>query len=70
MKSSQEKAEELVDKYYLLLQESKGYYDLPNAKQCALIAVDEMLDELSNEDLYKKSNYIFWQEVKQEIEKL
>jgi hypothetical protein len=39
-------------------------------KQCALIAVDEMLDELSNEDLYKKSNYIFWQEVKQEIEKL
>ena len=62
-----EKAEELVDKF---TDVEDGEMYIGKAKQCALIAVDEMLDELSNEDLYKKSNYIFWQEVKQEIEKL
>ena len=76
-----EKSEELVEKFKFETKKSEIINDILlgdisvifkhyKAKQCALIAVDEMLDELSNEDLYKKSNYIFWQEVKQEIEKL
>jgi hypothetical protein len=69
MKSSQEKAEELVDKYYLLLQESKGYYDLPNAKQCALIAVNEILNKY-NDFIQTHEQFLYWNEVKQEIEKL
>jgi len=58
-----EKAEELVDKMKLCLF-SDGYYD---AKQCALIAVDEILNVgfMDTNDLYD-----YWQEVKQEIEKL
>ena len=56
-----EKAEELVDKMKLCLF-SDGYYD---AKQCALIAVDEILNVgfMDTNDLYD-----YWQEVKQEIE--
>jgi hypothetical protein len=75
-----EKAEELIKKFNPFVYCHLGSGILTNtesysaiihsAKQCALIAVDEMLDELSNEDLYKKSNYIFWQEVKIEINKL
>jgi len=38
------------------------------AKQCALICVDEMLEELGEE--YLPRAYKYWQEVKQEIEKL
>jgi hypothetical protein len=67
-----EKAEELINKYhkdYDLL-----FWDLSwiQAKQCALIAVNEMLnDHLSNTtDDYGKRRYYFWQQVKQEIEKL
>jgi len=40
-----------------------------SAKQCALIAVDEIINNY--EDRYKYCNSkIYWQEVKQEIEKL
>ena len=46
-----------------------------HAKQCALIAVDEILDELSEIVMVTSSKYIikhinYYQEVKQEIEKL
>ena len=54
-----EKAEELVDKYYEF-----HYINYELAKQCALIAVDEILKT----NPYKARNY--WQEVKTEIEKL
>jgi hypothetical protein len=54
-----EKAKELVDKFTVvgLQQRNEGI-------ACALIAVDEILDEC----LMLKQNY--WEEVKQEIEKL
>jgi hypothetical protein len=40
------------------------------AKQCALIAVDEILNHHSQEQgLYRIDTY-YWKEVKQEIEKL
>ena len=72
-----EKAKELVEKIYF----SRRYKDgedyiaeqvLIHAKQCALIAVDEILNDdwyiTTNEDLRARDNY--WNKVKQEIEKL
>ena len=38
------------------------------AKQCALIEADEIWRELESERVFEK--YDFWQQVKQEIEKL
>ena len=62
------KAIELVDKY------AKVYYDLEydycddRAKQCALIAVDEMLEEHRfNDSDYANRRFKYFQEVKQEI---
>ena len=55
-----EKAKELVNKYLQI-------YDgrVIQAKQCVLIAVDEML-KLDLQEIYM--NYEYYQEVKQEIE--
>lgn len=52
-----EKANELVDKFYPLLD---GVY---TSKQCALIAVDEMIDNAPL--LSEKKNY--WREVREEV---
>ena len=62
-----EKAIELVDKYgtYVVMWTGGIEVERQNCKQCALIAVDEILKLLSNDiDLY------YWQEVKTELEKL
>ena len=60
-----EKAEELIDKMTMEI----GKF---NSKQCALIAVDEILlddmYDMGEEPFEKRIDY--WQEVKQEIEKL
>ena len=88
----QEKAQELVDKYYQLaesiewtdkqtsLKAEKFNDELGSdvlkywnelSKQSALIAVDEILNTIeysSQADELSKVNY--WQEIKQEIEKL
>ena len=70
----QEKAKDLFNKFYLVNSESveleTGEYDLVlsldarDAKQCALIAVDEVLKECS----WELTGY--WMSVKQEIENL
>lgn len=63
-----EKAEELLLVYYNL---GKDFYiPISFAKQCALIAVDELIEQENkyNNGSFYPSNY--WQEVKQEIEKL
>jgi hypothetical protein len=70
----QEKANDLFNKFYLVNSESveleTGEYDLVlsldarDAKQCALIAVDEVLKECS----WELTGY--WMSVKQEIENL
>ena len=90
-----EKAEELVDKFYQTtpneawINEPLGiveeYKAWNQAKQCALIAVDEIIDEVYNiihqyaaiyNEETKFYNYTeskelkFWQEVKKEIEAL
>lgn len=67
-----EKAKELFDKYFLLHEsatDENGVWVVSAlnkglAKKCALIAIDEIIEHC---------NYInkwYWQEVKQEIEKL
>jgi hypothetical protein len=75
----QEKAKELVREfkkyaYYPKTKDDEIFVDKlkTNAKQCALIAVDEILDvdccDMSEAYFYNHIEY--WQEVKQEIEKL
>jgi hypothetical protein len=78
-----EKAIELFDKMHIEIYNRDMYNDLFRAKQCALIAVNEILElketqeeyqiqydngEWSRELGYRYSKY--WQEVKQEIEAL
>jgi len=61
----QEKAKELVDNFRLNVVDYDGNgLNLFKAKQCALIAVDELIEH------YNYVNKWYWQEVKQEIEKL
>jgi hypothetical protein len=70
MKSAKAKAEELVEK--MAIYHWTDICDYESAKQCALIAVDEILDDdmygMEEEHFEKRINY--WEEVKQEIEKL
>ena len=66
-----EKAKELVEKFKELPQEGTVmfYLAFEISKQCALITVDEMINYLiSNEITGTLMSY--WEEVKQEINKL
>ena len=65
-----DKAIELVDKFNK--PDTTHYPYVHNAQQCALIAVDEMLNwfkahSYSNKNYY---SFVFYQEVKKEIEAL
>ena len=79
----QERAEELVNKFIKSTIKwnpinGVGYYnDINAAKECALIAVDEIIKTLNYDikDLDVRGNILldlikYWREVKQEIEKL
>lgn len=80
--NAREKAAELVIKMYQPLPASKEaekgkehlyYNQYRAAKQCALIAVDELISSHNKWDDYAQTNseeYYYWQEVKQEIEKV
>lgn len=69
-----EKAEELVNKYVGLNSGKISDYsriEFPTAKQCALIAVDEIIDAIDWHKYEVPNNELkFWFEVKKEIEKL
>jgi hypothetical protein len=71
---SKEQALKLYDKFFNNAESRNyiGLYDEDlhkyNTKRCALIAVDEIIDELRNFGL--KYSVEWWQEVKQEIEKI
>ena len=73
--TAQEKAKELVDKF---LYANKGHFyqdspleDLEAAKECALVAVDEIINSVViNNLIIAENQFIYWEEVKQEIEKL
>jgi hypothetical protein len=64
----QEKAKELVDKMYDMRSPEYGITEY-EAKQCALIAVDEIKSYLWNTH-NNQIDYRYWVEVKQEIENL
>jgi hypothetical protein len=61
---AKEKAKELFDKYSFV--EIQNYTSMFEVKQCALIAVDEILnnDGFTQFDIYLTE---YWQQVKQEI---
>ena len=65
-----EKAKDLVDKYYHLfsveLENTIADYE---AKECSLIAVDEILN-YDNQFIQTEEQFNYWKEVKQEIDKL
>ena len=65
--TAKEKAEELVEKF----RDDPRMFsplDLDDSKQCALICVDEIMGALNEIPFVNQTEY--WQEVKQEIEKL
>ena len=80
MKPAKQKASDLFNKMYNT--EHCGIQHIPNknycdcvemndyqAKQCALIAVDEIIENEKIDNL-EDNNLSYWQEVKTEIEKL
>ena len=67
--TTKEKAKELVDKMSSI-DELFGDIGVHEAKQCALIAVDEILNVTAGLNGWINGFQSYWQEVKQEIEKL
>jgi len=62
-----EKAEQLINGFVPHVRWKMGQEDvIKRAKECALIAVDDLILERDIHSFDKK----YWQEVKQEIEKL
>jgi hypothetical protein len=75
-----EKAIELVDKFYQTTPNEswinqpiglkKEYKAWEQSKQCALIAVDELIREQTMWQNGEVNPVLYWQEVKQEINKI
>lgn len=68
-----EKAEELINKYstYVVMWAGGIEVTVENVKQCALIAVDEILEAIDWHSYESPNKEIFfWEQVKNEIEKL
>jgi hypothetical protein len=61
------KAEQLVNKMFNWI-EGGSVIEYEIARECALIAVDEILSIIDEEEQYRA--YKYWNEVKQEIENL
>ena len=72
-----EKAKELYDKFYMAIPSDEMGLSDEAAKQCALIAVDEVMEFMEADDFDSDTCYWanhsqmkYWVEVKQEIENL
>jgi hypothetical protein len=67
-----EKAEELFNKYYSYLKANlmNDEEAIEDAKQCALIAVDELIESTLRFSVQENNNKDYWKKVKQEIKKL
>jgi len=66
------KADQLLIKFHLS-ECTEGYNDvrdLHSASRCAIIAVDEILNELDKDDdlIHYRSRFNFWIEVKNELQ--
>jgi hypothetical protein len=69
--TAKEKAKELVDKYSFV--EIQHYTSMFEVKECALIAVQEIINANPHSNPFTTEIYstmLFWQEVKQEIQQL
>jgi hypothetical protein len=74
MSSPKEKSKELLNKFASekTPEGYKMFQTLDESKRCALIAVDEILNEFPSQcpgDSYEMERHLYWQEVKTEIEK-
>ena len=72
-KMAQEKAVELFKKYYCLSNNSKSklkVIEYETAKECAIIAVDEILKAVESDWIFMEKRKEYWKQVKKEIENL
>jgi hypothetical protein len=68
--NAKDKAKQLVNAFfYADNADVNSIITISVAKQCALIAVDEIIDNEKIDNL-EDNNLSYWQEVKSEIEKL
>ena len=68
--TAKEKANQLVDNYWLM-DKINPSLSKEQAKQCSLVAVDEILFVLKfNLDFKMEKSIKYWQEVKKEIQNL
>lgn len=65
MKTPKEKAEELVEKF-----KNKTILSLNKCKECALIVVEEIINDNPNIYDSDRLNYKYWNEVRNQLEKL
>lgn len=69
--SAEEKAKELVNNFKLNVLDYEGSgLNTYKAKQCAIIAVDEILNSPKDGYVHFQDVIEYWEEVKSEIEKL
>jgi hypothetical protein len=73
--SAKDKAKELMDKYQYAVRfdesETQYFANMHSVKECALIAVDEILKQCWDyRDIDLQASYDYWKEVKHEIELL
>jgi len=71
--SPKEKAENLVEKFESLnsiKMSDDSRIEYPTARQCALIAVDEVLNALEEHRWQNRLIMDYWEEIKQEIKSL
>ena len=66
---AKEKAKQLFNKYFELVEANSVRQQEENAKQCALFVVDEMLEDdcFDMDDCYFDERLRYWNDVKQEI---
>ena len=79
MMTPAETAKDLVDKYWIYLRANLLYDDeaKEDAKHCAIIAVDEIMEFMKMDDEYTETSsnanskwVYYWKQVKEEIQKL
>jgi len=72
--TSKEKAQELYHKYFSMIKIESPIdrvSSIPYVKKCALIVVDEILEDIEDLESYDyKPKFSYWSKVKKEIEAL
>ena len=67
----EERAKDIVVKHLRVSNDTKEWFSTPIAKHCAKVTVDEILNTIEySSQADEMAKIIYWQKVKQEIEKL